>query len=61
MATTRRLHGHFGVSCMAKANWQINMNKVVSYFVDYQDFCIQKIINKMYTLFFRQVNAMYVQ
>ena len=60
MAATRRLHGHFGVSCMAKANWQINMKKVVSLFVDYQDFCIQKIINKIYTPFFRQVNAMYV-
>ena len=35
MAATQRLHGHCGVSCMAKANWQINMNKVVSYFVDY--------------------------
>ena len=61
MAATQRLHGHFGVSCMARENWQIYMNKIVSYFAYYQDFCIQKIINKMYTLFFRQVNAMYVQ
>ena len=52
MAATRRLHRHSGVSSMAKANWQINMNKVVSLYVDYQDFCIQKVINKIYTTVF---------